>query len=265
MSQLKKEESSHFKSINKFQNLRSDYFLSKVMNNLEKKKLLEIIKYNKKFQKRLNISIINYKEFSENYSSIEIEIIPFENKTGRFIKISNIEDAEYYHIYFNNNKKEEIKRTNLTKKEKISKINIIINYQIVSFNQLFSNCNCIKSIHFKKLFRNNITDMSYMFDGCSALKEINFSNFNTNNVKDMSYMFWGCASLEELNLDNFNIDNVIDMSFMFDGCSSLKKLNIWNFKINETTNIYRMFSGISDNLKIKIKEQFNFFKEEAFL
>ena len=129
------------------------------------------------------------------------------------------EDKKYIHIYLNDNKKKEIKITSLNKVDNISKISIIIDYQIKSFSKLFYCCKCIKSIKFKKFCRNNITNMSYMFDGCSLLKELNLHNFNTNNVIDMSYMFDGCSSLKELNLHNFNTNHVTDMSFMFDGCS----------------------------------------------
>ena len=59
------------------------------------------------------------------YSSIEIEIILRKNKYESFINIKE-EDKEFYHIYFNNNKKDEIKRTNLNEDERVSKINIII-------------------------------------------------------------------------------------------------------------------------------------------
>ena len=91
------------------------------------------------------------------YSPIEIEIIPIKNKFGKFIDIIDI-DKKYFHIYFNNNK-EEIKTTNLTEKDKVSIINIIIDHQIKSFLGLFSACECIESINFKKYYRNNITDM----------------------------------------------------------------------------------------------------------
>ena len=57
---------------------------------------------------------------------------------------------------------------------------------------------CIKSIEFKKFYRNNVTDMSRMFFGCSSLKELNLNNFNTDNVTDMRCMFDGC--LDELKL-----------------------------------------------------------------
>ena len=52
---------------------------------MPKKKKLEIVKYNKRIQNRLNLSIKDYKEYLETYSSIEIEIIPAKGKYGEFI------------------------------------------------------------------------------------------------------------------------------------------------------------------------------------
>ena len=175
------------KSKNKFVNLKSDYFIQKLFYYIEKRISLKIIKCNNNIQKRLNININNYKDFSERFSSIELEIIPIQNKYGSFINIKE-EDEKYFHIYFNDNK-EEIKKTVLNKEDKVSKINIIIDYQIESFSGLFYYCDCMESINFKKFYRNNITDMSDIFWECSSLKELNLSNFNTNNVTDMSSMF----------------------------------------------------------------------------
>ena len=176
-------------------NIKNDYFLQKVFNNLSKKETLEIIKYNKKIKERLNININDYKEYCEIYSSIEIELIPAKNKFGKFINIKKGEEL-YYHIYFNNNKEEEIKRYELKENDIVNKINIIIDYKIISFRGLFFYCGCIEAIHFKRFYRNNVKDMSWMFSQCSSLKEINLSNFNTNNVTDMSMMFCGCSSLK---------------------------------------------------------------------
>ena len=44
----------------------------------------------------------------------------------------------------------------INKKDKITKIKIIIDYQVKSFKELFSGCKCIESITFKKFYRNNI-------------------------------------------------------------------------------------------------------------
>ena len=132
---------------NKYINIKSDYFMQKLFNIMNKKISLEIIKYNINIQKRLNININNYKHFSELYSSIKLEIIPIQNGYGSFINIKE-KDKKYFHVYFNNNK-EEINKIKLNKEYKVSKINIIINYQINSFFKLFYNCKCIESINFK--------------------------------------------------------------------------------------------------------------------
>ena len=193
------EQSKLIDSNNILQNLKSDYFIQKFFDYIHKRRKLKTIRYNKSIQKRININIIHYKEYSEKYSSIEIEIKPMENKYGDFINI-NKENEEYYHIYYNDNKNEQIKSTSLNENDKISKINIFIDYQVESFNELFYNCKCIESICFKKFYRNNVTNMSYMFYGCSSLKELNLNNFNTNNVTNMRWMFSKCSDELKLKL-----------------------------------------------------------------
>ena len=192
------EKLNIIKSENKFIIIKSDYFIQKLFNNIPKKITLKIIKNNMNIQKRLNININNYKDFSEKFSSIELEIIPNKIEYSSFIDIKE-ENKKYFHIYFNDNKKE-TKRTKINKEDKVSKITIIIDYQVESFYRLFYYCISIESINFKQFCRNNIINMSCMFYGCSSLKEINLYNFNTNNVNDMSYMFDGCSSLKEINL-----------------------------------------------------------------
>ena len=111
---------------------------------MKRKKSLNIMKYNKKLQTRLNISINDYKEYSE----IEIELKLADSKYGKFINIPD-EEKKYYHIYFDNANKE-IKRNYLEENEKVKMIKIIIDYQVKSFKELFYKCNCIESIFFKK-------------------------------------------------------------------------------------------------------------------
>ena len=141
-----KVEKNQLKSAARYEKIKSNYFLEKVFNNLEKGKTLNIIKYNENIKKRINININDYKEYSEKYSSIEIEIKPVNNKYGKFINYKK-EDEKYYHIYLNNNK-EEIKMNNINKDEGIKIIKIIIDYQVKSFEKLFDSCDCIESINF---------------------------------------------------------------------------------------------------------------------
>ena len=170
------------------QNVKSEYILQKIFNNLPIKKSLDLIKYNKKIKKRINLKINDYKKYSERYSSIEIEILPVNNKYGQFINIKK-GDEKYYHIYSNNNKNG-TERNYFKKNEKIK---IIIDYHVSSFENLFSECKNIESINFKKFSNRNINNMRFMFYRCKSLKELNISNFNTDNVTDMSYMFRECS------------------------------------------------------------------------
>ena len=157
-TEKKIEKLNPIKSKNMFMTIKSDYFIQKLFDNMQKRISLKIIKYNMNIQKRLDININNYKDFSEKFSSIELEIIPIQNKYESFIKIKE-EDKKYFHIYFNDNK-EEIKKTELNKEDKVSKINIIIDYQIKSLDNLFCCCDCIESINFKKFLRKKIENIS---------------------------------------------------------------------------------------------------------
>ena len=196
------------------ESLKSDYFLRKLYNNMTIKKKLEIVNYNKKIQNRINLSIKDYKEYSETYSSIEIEIKPTKDKYGKFINIKK-NDKLYYHIYFNDNK-EKIKNKYFTyfkrEEDKVTKIKIIIDYQVKSFQKLFYYCECIESINFKNFYRNNITDMSWMFSYCSSLKELNLNNFNTNNVTNIIWMFRGCSDDLKIKIKSKN-KNIKDEAF----------------------------------------------------
>ena len=97
-------------SIFNLRKIRNKYILKQIFEHLNQKKFLNIIKYNKNIQNKLEINQNDYKKFCE----IEIEIIPTEDKEykeGLFINFNNKEEESYYHIYYND-RKEETKRKN---------------------------------------------------------------------------------------------------------------------------------------------------------
>ena len=187
IEEIKSKEKSDIKHKGNLKNIKSNLTFKKIMSNLQRNNLLNIVKYNKIFQQKLNININDYKDFCE----IEIEIIPAADKYGKFINISNKEDRKYFHIYFNDNE-EEIKKIYLVKNEKIKKIKLIIDYKVTSFYRLFEDCKCIESVYFKKCNRENIKDLRFMFDNCDSLKKVNFNKFKAENVTDISYFKWQC-------------------------------------------------------------------------
>ena len=59
-----KEKKGEIMTVN-LDNIKSQYILKKIFENINTKKLLELVKYNKKIKNRLDISLNNYKEYSE--------------------------------------------------------------------------------------------------------------------------------------------------------------------------------------------------------
>ena len=147
--------------------IKSKYIIMRIFENLKQIKLLDIIHYNKKYQKLMNIKLKDYKN---EFLNIEIEVIPKENTYGKFINLNK----KSVLIYFNDNN-EEIKTKAITTDNRVEKIKIILNHKIKSLSKLFYCCDCIKKINFIKFKRDDIKDMSHMFHKCSSLKELNLS------------------------------------------------------------------------------------------
>ena len=176
---------------NLFEKIRSKYILKLIFDSIKINKSLEIMKYNKNIQERLEIGIDDYKD---EYFKIEIEIFPKKYRGKYFIKfinISNLENKSNYHIYFNDNNIE-IKSIYFTGNDHVSKIKIILDKEFTSFNELFKECTTIEKINFIKFNRTDITNMNFMFYRCLNLKKINLNKFKTNNVVNMYSMFSRC-------------------------------------------------------------------------
>ena len=188
---MEEKKNSGFKEYS-FKNIKNKYILQYIFTYLTENKLLQIIKYNKNIQFKLNKDINDYIKY---YKKVIIEITP-NNRFPKnyFIKSIDKEEQQYYHIYFNN-EKEERYRNYTTDDENVTKIKIIIDYKIRSFYGLFDNCHYIEKINFIKFDRKDIMNMRSMFRHCWSLKELNLNNFNTNIVTDMSHMFCGCYNI----------------------------------------------------------------------
>lgn len=252
--------------------IKSNIILKIIFHKLKYYKLLNIIKYNKNIQNKLNLDIRDYKECCDKNSETEIEIIPvkgqcgifFNNLHGNFLYLYDwvFESGQFQFIFFKKNEKgkdEQIKddkkikeltsSLKISKEDKISKILLVIKYKIETYQNLFHSCNIIKSIKVKnKSKKNNIRNISYMFAGCSSLESVDLSLFNTENVITMSHMFYGCTSLKKIIFEDnylFNTKNVGDMESMFNDCKSLKSINLKQFETGLVKNMSYMFNNCS--------------------
>ena len=135
---------------NDFRNIKSNYRLKEIFKNIKENKLLDIIKYNKNIQKRLNIGINDY----IYYNKIIIDIFPvlqvnncYNNK---FINIPEGEES-YYHIYFNNDKNET--KSNYFLEEKLNQF-VYYHYIYLHF---FNNDKNEEKLNYSYYFSKDIT------------------------------------------------------------------------------------------------------------
>ena len=222
-------------SNNYLSNIKSKYIVINIFDILLKKKSFEIIKYNKTLQNKIDIDINTYKE----YSTTEIEINLAKNIYGNFINMTEKKEP-YFHIYFNNSRKE-MKKYSINDKDKIKKIKILIYKKKIKTKGLFQDCKCIESISIKS-YRSIFNDMKYLFNNCTSLKRIEFIHINTENTYDMSGMFNHCISLEEIIFSDFKTEKVTSMNGMFSGCTSLKSLNLSTFNTENVKDMSFMFN-----------------------
>ena len=132
---MKIESNNDDSKVCSWKKIKCKYILQEIFANLNQTKILELIRYNKKIKPKLNKIKFDY--FKE-YSQIEIEIFPMENASGKFVNIDD-ENKPYYHVYFNDERKE-IKKYNINEQDKVNKIKIKIDYQVKTLNGLFENC-----------------------------------------------------------------------------------------------------------------------------
>ena len=216
--------------------IKSILILKKIFSHIEEGIKLKLLKHNKKYQDKLNLSTNDYKNYS---NLIIIDIIPKDHFYGEenvFIKINK--DISFYHFYINGgtedlgrnyyNQEDLLKYKNSIKKIKVT----IDGDKIQSLGKLFDGCRYVKEINFKKFNSINIKNMSYMFCDCSYLIKLNITKLKTDNVISMKYMFCECQYLKTLDVSNFENENVCDMSYMFYGCENLEEIKMFNIKNN---------------------------------
>ena len=178
-----------------FNDIKSNYILKKIIrDNLDKKIYLSIAKYNKKLQNKIGLNLENYKEYSNRiFNRTEMELIPYSHLKPdiKYYFIRRKENRAYYHIYFDEDKKE-INRTYITNADNVKKIYIKIDMELKSLKGLFYKCEALKEVKFTKFNREDFTDLCETFNECIYLDKLDVTKFKTSKVTKMNWMFTRC-------------------------------------------------------------------------
>ena len=213
--------------------------LKKIFDNITTIKRLNIIRYNKSIQNKLNIDINSYKiEYSQIIFEIQIyipgmkkiRVIRRPKKRDSFDKLN--EPGEYPIVGLNSDSdydEYEIKENDdATKYDFIKIAPKYKNYFHFYFDDdenekkvtyVYNNENVSK---IKVIVNYPVINLNSLFYTCSIVRKIKFIKFRRNNIKNMSYMFH-CWNINEIKFDKFNTENVKNMEHMFGGCGELSK------------------------------------------
>ena len=105
----------------------SDFFIIKLFSNVNEWVKLKMVKYNKNLQKKIDISLINYKIFSGRYIIYETNVIGKEYN-GYNDKLYFV--GEYINGERNGKGKEEKEKEEKEKIETLKNIMMMVNYYL---------------------------------------------------------------------------------------------------------------------------------------
>ena len=160
--------------------IKSNFTIKRIFAYVSNLKKLNLIKYNSKLQKTLNVDINNYKNTSNR---IEIEIIPVIGL--KFINLNFIEvNNDDISIYFDDQK---VMRNNTKISDKIQKIKISFNSKKININGIFKGCTGIDTLKFIRCNNKHLTDFCRLFYDCKNLRKRVICSITVNYWKNLIY------------------------------------------------------------------------------
>ena len=127
--------------------------------------------------------------------------------------------------------------------------------KVTSFSRIFYNCYKLEHLNLGQIYTSSLKNngLEKIFYNCKSLKYIDLSEFETSSITSMDSLFYGCENLESVKLGNINTYNVRNMNQMFSGCKKLQMLDLSYFNTSNVISTYQMFSNCQSLQYIDIK------------
>ena len=223
-------------------------------------------KLENKYEAELKIINNKPKEVKIKIIKGDVPLIKVDINKNAFLYYKNISGKKLNYI----GKKENIKKYNNNKSNKIYNKRNIYLIIIIFFNLIITNNNMIEnkssSITLKIKGTGYQRILSYEFfyfiyppniiningNPKTTNYEYNFYVINNtvnliwfNPIDNCNFMFSECSNIIGIDFSNFDTSKVTFMDQMFSGCSQLSSLNLFNFNTSSVISMSYMFSGCS--------------------
>ena len=209
--------------------VKSKLILKKIVDNILKIKLLNIIHYNKTLQTRLNIDINTYKD---EYSKIIIEMSLSNYRRKSIDDLFNLDynsnnssdyssdEDNYIDIEDDDYKIDFVRHKRRKRKKEVKTYKVInIDYSLSKFYHIYfdknekeSSDNSVKDDDEKEVSKvkviidNEVESLYNLFNDISIVVSIYFVRLARNNIKNMKKMFDNCKKLYIINFKKFNTE-----------------------------------------------------------
>ena len=143
--------------------------------------------------------------------------------------------------------------TNYTGTELDYELSKLDTKNLISFKNIFDNCNQLTQLDVSKFKSDNIEDFTSMFSNCSKLVNIiGLDNWNMSKATQIYGMFSSCSSLQSLDLNNWDVSKITSAAYLFSGCKELTDLDLSNWKMDSlyTPNYIMPYCSKLKNVKI---------------
>ena len=270
--------------------IRGEYIKKNILSYFDMIKQMQVLRYNKKYQKLLNLEKNDYVFLYLINTIIKVQNRKMNNKlknkilfnlTDCFDKYDNCffyikykDTNKYINIITKNCKEYAIsynlklflyyKDDSLIKKIRSNSVTSYYrNYIFFFYNEYVKD----EYINLSNLF-NDDEDLCYftvlknqskyrstfnMFYNCFNLEKVNLKLLNTENLINVSCMFRHCIKLKDIFFrDNVDLEKVEDASEMFYRCENIKSVNLDLFNLKNVIDMGGMFSCCTSLETIKM-------------
>ena len=253
--------------------IKSKDILKELFTFVGEKIELNLLKYNKFLQNRVDLSLKDYESFKNIIIFIKFDVDYVNELRNEYKELKNKIDNKNYENEEQkkkltgdlNSKEQELKKSRFMGLPFFNQYREFIKIFYITgqdkseeaensaFYNFLDESKPIPDIKISIDKNANITDCFSMFANCTTVKEIEFVKFYTKDVTSMRHMFYFCSHLRHLDLTNFDTSNVTTMFGLCKKCHNLETFKISEkFVTSKVTDMQYLFEDCNNIVELDL-------------